>query len=113
LWGLLFFLPFPPTAPSDAAGEEVEGEDAQAGGGEDTLAVSVVILVHLTRGGLADRGAEGKGGLGERAGGGNSSAMAEERRGELARKGRPNCRRDREGLSGGPWAFLGLIVVLG
>jgi hypothetical protein len=79
LSGLLFFLPFPPTATSDAAGEEVEGEDAEAGGGEDKLAVSVVILVHLTRGSLADRGAEGKGGLGERAGGGNSSAMGVER----------------------------------
>ena len=72
--GLLFFLLFLPPAPSDATGEEVEGEDADAGE-EETLAVAVVVRVHLTQGSLAGRRAERKGGVVERAGGGKSSAI--------------------------------------
>jgi hypothetical protein len=75
LRGLLFFLLFLPPAPSDATGEEVEGEDADAGGDEETLAVAVVVLVHLTQGSRAGRRAERKGGFVDRAGGGKSSAI--------------------------------------
>lgn len=59
---------------SVVAGEEVEGECAEAGGEEDTLVVKVEDLVHLTQGKRAGPIAEENGGLGERVGGDKSSA---------------------------------------
>lgn len=72
---------FLPTAPSDATGEEVEGEDVDAGGQVETLEVAVVVLVHLRQGSRAGRGAERNGGVVERAGGGKSSAIGGGREG--------------------------------
>jgi hypothetical protein len=111
LRGLLFFLLFPPTAPSDPAGEEVEGEDDEARAEEEeTLAVPVMVLVHLTRGSLADREAQGKGGLGKSGGGGNSSAMRGGR-GALGRNkvGDAKRQRDRE-REGFVWRAAGLAL---
>jgi hypothetical protein len=70
---LLFFLvSAPPSGAGALYGEEVDGEGAAAGGGGEGEETP---LMQVARRGRVDRSVEEKGGLGERAWGGKSSAI--------------------------------------